>query len=264
MTDETVFQLLMATNPVPDPDGLDSPMAAFTPPKQGSPRRTGRGIATHEGDTGMGSYAYGRDWLRTGVATAVVLLLGLGTWVALGGSDGEEVAPEVNVVLAAFDAWNAGDFEGFLAAFTDDLAQAEMGGVSRIIFNAGSEIEIVEPCHVVETSATGSTVQCGIVERNGFHGPAGISNSSTSTFVVDLAGKITHFTEVGTCCSAEFTFQGRFWAWLADSYPNVYERIRPIDGQSLPGWEGDPADMLVAIQYVEEFIAQSIDYPLGR
>jgi len=49
---------------------------------------------------------------------------------------------------------------------------------------------------------------------------------------------------------------------MRDEYPDVYASIQPADLGSLPGWRRDPADMAVAIQYVEEFVAQSDIYPV--
>ncbi len=46
-------------------------------------------------------------------------------------------------------------------------------------------------------------------------------------------------------------------------YSDVYKEIRPVDFESLPGWQRDPSDMLIAVQYVDEFVAQSDDYPIN-
>ena len=102
--------------------------------------------------------------------------------------------------------------------------------------NANEQIEIVEPCRVVETSPTGdTTVECSTTRSNDFHGPAGIIENGTDTFVVNADGKISSVESDGDCCIAQFAFNREFWQWLQVAYPAVFEEIRPIDDDHCPG-----------------------------
>ena len=207
-----------------------------------------------------------RSRVLIGAAAAMlVLIFGIGTWVIVGGSEGDDVAAEVSVVLSQYEAWNNGDYDGWSATLTEELAQEETGGgFPYILFNSNQQIEVVEPCRVIGTSPVGeSTVQCVTTVRSDFYGPAGIAESVTETFVVNAEGKISSIDSDGECCSAQFEHNRKFWQWLRSAYPDVHEEIKPFDGESLPGWRGDPADMLIAVQYVEEFVAQSDAYPIS-
>ena len=209
------------------------------------------------------------------VAAGVVIVAGIGFLVVNQGD--ETAAPELSVVIANYEAWNSGDYESYLATFTVEAAQGDWGpagnyvsgepahNLPQVLMNANSRIELVEPCRVIETSPTGeSTVQCLTIERNDWHGPAGITYSATQTFVVNAENKISSVDQHGSCCRDEFAYNAGFWLWLQVAHPDVYEEIKP-DGNSdnLPGWPRDEADMLIAVQYVDEFVAQSDDYPIN-
>jgi len=59
-------------------------------------------------------------------------------------------------------------------------------------------------------------------------------------------------------------FNRAFHQWLSDTHPDVYAEMDPryISGNG-PGFDTEnPEHMLVAIDYVEEFVAQSNTYPL--
>jgi hypothetical protein len=66
----------------------------------------------------------------------------------------------------------------------------------------------------------------------------------------------------GTCCDREALFGLAFEDWLRTEHPDVYDKIS--NGPSIPGfgYGRDPADMLIALEYVDEFVAQSGTYPL--
>ncbi len=66
----------------------------------------------------------------------------------------------------------------------------------------------------------------------------------------------------GWCGHSTDQFDFRFWIWLRNAHPDVYVETSLWDLQSRPGWRTDPAHPLIAVQHVDEFIAQSDDYPL--
>jgi len=50
------------------------------------------------------------------------------------------------------------------------------------------------------------------------------------------------------------------------AHPEVHADIAPLDVEGLPGageLGGEPDDMLVTLEYVDEFVAQSDDYPIN-
>ena len=102
--------------------------------------------------------------------------------------------------------------------------------------------------------------------------------SGTATFLINEDDKITDSgrddgsgdipweeTEL-----AMFNFA--FWSWLMDAHPSVFDDIgsAPTGLYDIPGLATsqfdprDPAVMLIAVQFVDEFVAQSDVYPLGQ
>lgn len=54
-------------------------------------------------------------------------------------------------------------------------------------------------------------------------------------------------------------FPGHRWR-----YPDVYQQIEPVGPFDLPGYRTEPGDMLVALEYITEFVAHAADYPLSE
>ncbi|MGI9647566.1 MAG: hypothetical protein ACR2OI_03510 [Acidimicrobiia bacterium] len=98
MNDDRVFQLLRETNPVPDPDGLDSPIALAQVERWTPTMTTGERIPTHASTT---KPAPGPNrWKRHAagaVATLLVLIAGAGMWTIFGGDNNDVLAPTVSV-----------------------------------------------------------------------------------------------------------------------------------------------------------------------
>lgn len=59
-----------------------------------------------------------------------------------------------------------------------------------------------------------------------------------------------------------WAYNQAFYEWLAVAYPNAHEEIKQYDGESSPGWKDNPEHMAIAIEYIEEFVAQSDVYPI--
>lgn len=97
---------------------------------------------------------------------------------------------------------------------------------------------------------------------NDFTGPGGLVDTMTDTFVLTDIGKINLRIQAHDNPFFE-QFNRAFWDWLTVAHPDVYADITPIDNESLPGWDRDPDDMLTALEYVDEFIAQSDMYPIS-
>lgn len=257
-----IAQLMRAANPVPDPataltnDELNA-LLLLTQTRSGN-----MDVKSPETPGGQEKKEYRGLLVAAATFAVIVVVAGIGLMVANQSDEDTTVAPE-SVVMANYEAFNNGDYDGYLATFTDELAQ-ELPRVEGWRVD-NEQIEVVEPCRVVETSPTGDTaVECSTTRSNDYHGPAGIIENVTETFVVNADGKISSVENDGPCCIAQWqAFNQGFWQWLEVAYPEVFEEIRPIDFDSFPGWQRDPADMLIAIQYVDEFVAQSADYPIN-
>ena len=61
-----------------------------------------------------------KRWLVTAAAAALALIVGLGTWAAIGGSDGEDIAGARRTIEAYVAVYNAGDIEAVMALFTEE------------------------------------------------------------------------------------------------------------------------------------------------
>jgi len=98
MNDDRVFQLLRETNPVPDPDGLDSPLALA------QIERWHPGMAVGEPNPDLGSTTrpaparkLHKRLLAGAIAAFLVLIAGAGMWTVFGGDSNDVLAPTVSV-----------------------------------------------------------------------------------------------------------------------------------------------------------------------
>ena len=82
--------------------------------------------------------------------------------------------------------------------------------------------------------------------------------------IVDASS--TTYEEFGNCCPQWQAYHRAFFNWLSERHPDVHQEIGPSVGSpiwSLPGYaSGDADHMLVALEYVDEFVAESDVYPL--
>lgn len=175
---------------------------------------------------------------------------------------------DISVVMEAIDAWNRGEFDAWLAFWVVDPGEDHL--FSRSVMNSGEQMEVTEPCHS-SPDPEGTIVECSIRVEDNFHGAGGLTSDATMSFIVNDVGLIvdtqsTTYQEDGSCCPKWESFHTDFHRWLQDAHPDVYADIGPKDGAEqwwLPGAaSGDPDHMLVALEYVEEFVAQSDSYPL--
>lgn len=299
MNNEQVYQLLTEMNPVPDPDALDSPVALAELEQRSPSMATEERIET---GSPRSQPRNGGRWPRALLAAAaavVALIVAVGAAAVLRPDREVAVAPEVSVVIGYYDAWNSGDFEAWAATqgetkffrfLVDPPAGEEPSFQDDIFFDAGLRANVVEPCRLVPTTARhvalfeesedlqldldqalaeGSVVECTVVLSDKWLEPAGVGfGTVTEVFIVSPERTIVAFTEDSQSTDANdgarvFQYHRAFWRWLQDAHPEVYAEIEPFDGESFPGWMGDATDMVTAVEYVEEFLAQSDLYPLS-
>lgn len=228
-------------------------------------------ISTESSATKRVSNGNTRNGLLVGAAAAVlVLVVGLASWAVIAGDDDGAVASEVSVALAFYETRNNGDIDGHLELFSED-ATGRVGPTSlQVLVNMNSQTEFVEPCRLLEPSpASGlARVVCKVSATSDFHTPGGIQMIRTGSFQITDAGKIDivaeSFDSPSATESSFFAYNRAFWQWLDLAHPDVADVITPVDGESMPGWPNEPEHVPTALDFVDEFIAQSDVYPLSE
>lgn len=172
--------------------------------------------------------------------------------------------PAVAVVVSALEAKNNGDLAGWLSFYEGGKNPRTPLHAEQILMNANQRWEVVEPCGVKEVDAEGNTtVECVIHDANDFWGVGGIGDTVPGTFIVNEDLLIT-FRENIFGSSRRNSFNSAFHQWLKETYPGVFSEsgFKRVSSNG-PGFDsGNPDLMIVAVEYVEEFVAQSDTYPL--
>jgi hypothetical protein len=170
----------------------------------------------------------------------------------------------IEVVVSALDAKNSFDLDRWLAAFEGGKRQGTPLFAEEILMNAKQHWEVVEPCQVTGENAAGeAVVECMLSNTDDFWDVGGIFDTKTQTFTVNADGLITSTKNI-FASNRRDNFNRAFHQWLSDTHPDVYAEmdIGRISSNG-PGFDTRDSDhMLVAVDYVEEFVAQSDTYPL--
>lgn len=167
----------------------------------------------------------------------------------------------IDVVLASVAARNNGDIDAWMAT----LGGEELSGVVAYpdlfesYFAAKSNVTILEPCKVIGVGLIGETiVQCETSYSDDFLGAGGVLERGASLFYV-LDSKVERW-EDGMVTNDPGDFTSQFWAWFHDTHPDEARAVgAPSDIRALETADG----MTTALQYVDEFVAQSDAYPIG-
>ena len=178
------------------------------------------------------------------------------------------------VVESSYAAFNSGDLEAWLSHYTEDAA---VSGIRRAdapdryaaLFAANARRDLEGSCEEGKATAEGlATVTCAHVDTNEFQGPAGFSVPRTMTYIVTDDSLIAHASVVAAEYSSMTRYNTMFWFWLEEAHPDVYAAIDPaleLRGDD-PGtgskFPHSAAAMTTSLPYVDEFVAQSTDYPL--
>jgi hypothetical protein len=176
----------------------------------------------------------------------------------------------VEVVVAAIDAKNRFDLDAWLVAFEGGKHQGTPLFAEEILMNANQQWELVEPCQVTRENADGDTVvECLISNIDDFWGTGGIFDTRAFEFSVNPDGLITSLegltpNENGFSSDRRNAFNQSYHLWLSDTHPDVFAEMGLRSASSNgPGFDAkDSTHMLVAVDYVEDFVAQSDTYPL--
>lgn len=176
-------------------------------------------------------------------------------------SSEQELATKTATVENMLAAWNDADLDLVQSLLTD--APTVFGSrmstdadwdATRAFMAADQRWELLGPCEDI----VGPSIQCPILRTDEFTRPAGVSpEAMQATFRVTDDGLISFFEVSGGDEISKFL--QAFDAWLLDSYPEVHATFGERPFFRMP----DAQDMPTALQYVEEFVAQSDVYPLS-
>jgi hypothetical protein len=252
----STVERLRQANPVPDPERLLvelGDMDAFVD------RSTARSLAAAVEDRVSHP---GPGWL-VAVAAAVVVLA-VGAVLALLDSPatvppaGPTGPDQIAYVERAYEALNAGDVDGWAALFAGDADARSQRDLLSVLAAAHYRVEAVEPC----ASPERDVVVCTVTETNDFFAAGGLSLTKTEIFTFDGDGRISgresavrSMTQPGS-----YVYTQAFNEWMRRAHPDVYADIRPEIITHLPQ---TPEDMRRALDYVDEFVAQSDRFPVG-
>jgi hypothetical protein len=197
-------------------------------------------------------------------ATVVAVALVVSGCSSASDAGDENVDPAVAVVVSALDAKNSGDLDGWLMAHEGGERKGVPLHAEQILMNSKQQYEIVEACQVPGEDSSGEkgVVVCVIKDNNEYWGVGGISDTKSQVYMVNADGLITNTNHFGS--SSRDAFNSAFHQWLSDIYPEVYAEMGYVRiSSNAPGFDTkNPDHMLIAVEYVEEFVAQSDTYPL--
>ena len=235
-----------------------------------SPTQTGTSVADSRRRTGL--------WiagLAAAAAAAVVLIIGFvvataddDPTVTAGPAEtapptGDDVlARRVAVVEELLAVWSEGRVQDFQDLLPDGpFFFRGRAHVQESWAVANEQWTLDGPCEQ-ETSAA---LVCPTVRRDDFHGAGGLEARPVYTFVFNEANEITDITDAGTSNTRYVAFDGAFAAWFTENHPEAAKDYGPFlssdpyaDERNMP----DAEDMAIALQYVDEFVAQSAAYPV--
>ncbi len=177
------------------------------------------------------------------------------------------------VVFSAIEARNRGDIVAYTASLTGAEAHVEAHNLSKALSYANDTVELSD-CRLTGKTPSGEfIVECQSTSTNDFYGVGGIVATGLATYLVTENDTISSVS----CCGPDedvpweetdlAMFNFAFWSWMMDAHPTIFDDIRPnlYDVPGLATFVGDsrdPAEMLIAVQHVAEFVAQSDVYPI--
>ena len=163
---------------------------------------------------------------------------------------------------------NSGDFDAWLAHFVSDqpmifgstVREASDLDWQRSFMAAREVWTITGDCRELITGS----VECPFRLENGFHGPAGLwFDVPALRFSFADGGLISGFSASSWQIAGDMGDYNRaFDTWLEEAHPDIHASFGPrVEGEDgLPSVE----DMPVALEYVDEFLAQSDTYPIAN
>ena len=257
-TERQVIEHLRSLNPVNDDAALDLPDTSYTAFLDSlETRRKPMSVETRpQTQTQVPTPKPSRRRtlaLAIGAAAAVALAIVVG--VAIAGSDsGSDVAaaPPLEVAEQMIEAHIAGGPVAMLQFL--EPAYAELEGPDQEVWQIFNEHIVGGEYRCEQTRA--NRVLCRTpTTTNEFHGAAGIEPEVTWMITFNEESEVIDLQEFAIEANKIAEFNEAFASWLLATYPGLAE----------PGYAptADPASAEIALQYVDEFVAQSDVYPLS-
>ncbi len=266
MSIDTAFQRFREANPVPNPAALREQPVDVLLARQRSMQSTQ--IERMDAAPSRRPPRLTPALVTGAVLVAVLIATGLLAAVRGGNEAAASLERRSTLIAEQAEAYSAGDFDRWVRYFADDASL--WGGAYtidspdvKLLFPlsaaAGEQWTIAGLCR---DGGTPREVTCPMRQTDDFHGPAGLALDAMFTFTFDEDDRITAFGP-DEFLSAHFapwrTFDVRFVRWFEDAHPEV-----ELGGM----WLGNDSGVMLtgdglasAIEYVDEFIAQSDEYP---
>lgn len=221
MRDNEIFGLLVATNPVPDPDGLDLPLALADFGERSKEMQTKleelKPIETPR-----------RRWIPALAAAVVVILVGVSIAVFTNNSEpaaaGGETSPVATALsfIAARDAWDGETVRSLVA--TDAVINGFVATADEYLtideFERATGWRFLEPnCTEGGSGAIGVRVLCTYTMENAWSQALGVGPFTGSNFdFVIAAGQIQELTHTFDFTQFSPQVWEVFFAWVSDSH----------------------------------------------
>ena len=255
ITESQVLAHIKTLDQVPDPQALDPPAMSSTAFLERQRRHAMSVIEQSKSSSPRWRRGKRGPALAFGAAV-VIVLVGLAVWLA-GGDDSDTASPStpIEVVEEHVGLRLSGQTTAALATFSPEQAENE-----RDFYEALGAWNLrgtqVTPCEEVPPRG----VRCVVTESNDFLAVAGLSPwTATLTFGVDEDLKITSLAPSVDTFADIAAFSAAFRAWMDTTHPEESARMEG----NLPDGSIDADDARIALQYVDEFVAQSERYPLS-
>ncbi len=254
-TENKVLQQLRALNPITDERTIDLPDTSSTAFLEALETRRGIMSVTTERPIEKSPKERKR---RRNIALALgaaVIVAAIGVSALLVTDDGPDAGDQGTVVEEFIDRRSSGQRVASLELATAEFANSERD------YQAGFEAwnaraELVEPCEELPPKA----FRCVLLETNDFFAAGGLGPWETRiTISFNEANQISDLSfDVVDWDKYNSPFHNRFLSWLRDAHP---EEAAGLGVTLLNDLNAENAR--IALQYVDEFVAQSDDYPIN-
>ena len=185
-------------------------------------------------------------------------------------SAAQELTIAVATVESSIDAFNAHDAEAFASYWVEGTAITYVQS-EQVVVGAPEWAQWISnkqalgaQMSVSDCEVTNQTVRCfETYEDSSFSGKAGVVLQRPAEYTFDDDGKISYYTNFDQRGIHEyFAFDELFSRWLEDTDPAVFEEYyAPVFYKHVE--EAWTLEGLTQLQpFVDEFIAQSDEYPL--
>ncbi|MEE8330361.1 MAG: hypothetical protein V3R84_01160 [Acidimicrobiia bacterium] len=268
---ERIYALLVDVNPVPDIEDLQTALAETPHLYVIDTRRNDMQTQTPPRTPASTPPRRRRLWIPALAGAAVVVATVIVSVFAFGGNDSAS-APVAqgdgpDLIKVVEDMYADGTVEGTLRYVAEDASSAVITQIFgrpgtyaiddprellSVTFALNAEAEVTE-CTLFENE---TAVRCTARHRDDFHGPAGLEFEVEETFRFDEAGRIM---DVSALVDPRIyqAMDRAFGSWLQAEHPEIHAETS--DSFGLIFTEEAIAAFL---PFVEDFVAQSPDYPV--